>query len=161
MGWCPAARAEPGARSVTTYSRLPKNDPMSWVTNILLSVDFTEDGALVDEFDRWLQTQAPQDGRPDVKGVGSLRALHHNAEAWGGVKYPEALLWAGVLNKADVAAVVRRFGATDWRFPHLVQLFVQDQEQSAFRLWMIRDGEARQYAPLPDFDADEGFMPEA
>ncbi|MGC4817588.1 squamosa promoter-binding protein 15 [Micromonospora sp. DT63] len=128
---------------------------MSWVTNILLSVDITEDSALVDEFDRWLQTLASRQGQPEVKGVGSLRPLHDNPEAWGGVKYPEAMLWAGVLNKADVASVVRRFGATGWRVPQLVQLLVQDQEQGAFRLWMIRDGGVRQYAPLPDFDADE------
>ncbi|GLY23210.1 squamosa promoter-binding protein 15 [Micromonospora sp. NBRC 101691] len=128
---------------------------MSWVTNILLSVDITEDSALVHEFDRWLQTLAPRRGQPEVKGVGSLRSLHDSPESWGGVKDPEALMWAGVLNKADVAAVVQRFGATDWRVPHLVQLFVQDQEQGAFRLWMIRDGGVRQYAPLPDFDADE------
>ncbi|MGW4467234.1 squamosa promoter-binding protein 15 [Micromonospora sp. NPDC004704] len=128
---------------------------MSWVTNVLLSVDITEDSALVDEFDRWLQTLAPRQGQPEGKGVGSLRTLHGSPEAWGGVKHPEALLWAGVLNKADVTAVVGRFGATGWRVPHLVQLLVQDQEQGAFRLWMIRDGGARQYAPLPDFDADE------
>ena len=127
---------------------------MSWVTSILLSVDVTEDGTLVEEFDQWLQALAPRQGQPEVKGVGSLRALHNSPDAWGGVKNPEALLWAGVLNKADVAAVVRRFGATGWRVPDLVQLLVQDQEQGAFRLWMIRDGEACQYAPVPDFDAD-------
>jgi hypothetical protein len=128
---------------------------MSWVTNILLSVDITEDSALVEEFDQWLQTLAPRQGQPEVKGVGSLRPLQDSPEAWGGVKYPEVRLWAGVLNKADVAAVVRRFGATGWRVPYLAQLLVQDQEHGAFRLWMIRDGGVRQYAPLPDFEADE------
>ncbi|WP_433535643.1 squamosa promoter-binding protein 15 [Micromonospora sp. CA-249363] len=128
---------------------------MSWVTNILLSVDATEDSTLVEEFDQWLRTRAPRQEQPEVKGVGDLRALHHSPDAWGGVKNPEVLLWAGVLNKGDVEAVVRQFGATGWRVPQLVQLLVQDQEQGAFRLWMIRDGRVRQYAPLPDFDADE------
>ncbi|GAA0507716.1 hypothetical protein Ade02nite_49990 [Paractinoplanes deccanensis] len=128
---------------------------MSWVTTILLSVDFTEDSALIHDFDRWLRTLAPRREQPEVTGVGSLRALNDTPEAWGGAKYPEALVWAGVLNKADVSAVVQRFGATRWRVPRLAQLLVQDQEQGAFRLWMIRDGGVRQYAPLPDFGADE------
>ncbi|MBB5785979.1 squamosa promoter-binding protein 15 [Jiangella mangrovi] len=128
---------------------------MSWVTNVLLSVDTAEDRALVHDFDRWLQTEAPRQGQPDVRGVGSLRALHDHPDAWGGWKFPEALLWAGVLNHADIAAVVQRFGTTGWRVPALAQLFVQDQEQGAFRVWMIRDVRARQYAPLPDLDADE------
>jgi hypothetical protein len=131
------------------------DDPVSWVANILLSVDYQEDVALVHDFDRWLQTQAPRQEQPDVKGVGALRPLHDSPDAWGGQKYPEALIWAGVLNKADLAAVIRRFGAIGWRVPSLVQLFVQDQEQGSFRLWMIRDGVAHQYAPLPDAGADE------
>jgi hypothetical protein len=132
-----------------------KDDTVSWVTNILLSVDINEDSALVHDFDRWLQVLAPRRQQPEVKGVGSLRALHDSPEAWGGVKNPEALLWAGVLNNADLAAVVERFGTTDWRVPRLAQLLTQDQEQGALRVWMIRDGRVRQYAPLPDFDADE------
>ncbi|MFI6822389.1 squamosa promoter-binding protein 15 [Micromonospora sp. NPDC050187] len=128
---------------------------MSWVANILLSVDVREDSALVHEFDQWLQTQAPRRNQPHVHGVGSLRALHDTPEAWGGQKHPEALVWAGVLNHADIRAVVQRFGATRWRIPDLAQLMIMDQEQGAFRIWMIRDGNARQYLPLPDFGADD------
>jgi hypothetical protein len=32
---------------------------------------------------------------------------------------------------------------------------VMDQEQFAFRVWMLRDGRAIQHVPLPDFTADD------
>jgi hypothetical protein len=128
---------------------------VSWVANILLSVDGFEDVAQVRELDRWLRAQAPRREQSDVKGVGSLRALHDNPEAWGGEKHPEALVWAGVLNHADIPAVVERFGSTAWRTPGLAQLMIRDQEQGAFRVWMIRAGRAHQYTPLADLDADE------
>ncbi|WP_222864434.1 hypothetical protein [Micromonospora sp. WP24] len=38
----------------------------------------------------------------------------------------------------------------------MVQLFVMDQEELFFRIWMIRDGALRQYAPSsPDEEDDE------
>ncbi len=36
-----------------------------------------------------------------------------------------------------------------WVAPAAVQVFLMDQEQSYFRLWMIRDGQMVQYAPDP------------
>jgi hypothetical protein len=38
-----------------------------------------------------------------------------------------------------------------------VQLFLMDQEEAYFRIWMIRDGELRQYAPLKPGENDEDF----
>ncbi|WP_328443839.1 hypothetical protein OG780_01560 [Streptomyces sp. NBC_00386] len=41
-----------------------------------------------------------------------------------------------------------------------VQLFVMDQEESFFRLWMIRGGKLRQFAPLEPSEEDEAFWPD-
>jgi hypothetical protein len=125
---------------------------MSWVCNVLVSFDI-EDREALDAFNVWLVSEAPRrDGNPG-RGVGRLGDLvGEDAQAWGGPKYPECRLWGGALNHADVDAIVARFGELSWRVPAAAQLFVMDQEQSYFRLWMIRDGRVRQYAPEPPSD---------
>ncbi|MFJ9061845.1 hypothetical protein [Streptomyces sp. NPDC102409] len=58
--------------------------------------------------------------------------------------------------RAQPQAHGRVFG-TAWREPNLVQLLVMDQEEGFFRMWMIRDNELRQYAPLQPNEDDDGF----
>jgi hypothetical protein len=55
-------------------------------------------------------------------------------------------LWGGALNHADLDSVVAKFETLPWSCPPRAQLLVQDQEQTYFRLWMIRNGKAGQYA---------------
>ena len=76
---------------------------------------------------------------------------------WPGPKAPECKLWLGVLNGADLDVVRQHFAAIPWRVPSAVQLFVMDQEQLFFRVWMIRDGRLRQYSPDGPDENDEGF----
>ena len=125
---------------------------MSWVANVLLSVAVQEDRELVDAFDRWLREDAPWNGPsvpPGSSGVGYLRNLAQSPDAWGGWKAPEASLFAGATNHADVDAIVARFAAIPWRHPNVAQLFIKDQEQEFFRLWMIVSGEPSQLTPRP------------
>lgn len=125
---------------------------MSWVANMLLAVDIDEPIEAVEAFNRWLESEAPWNAPsvpPGATGVGHLRSLTDDTAAWGGSKDPECKVWGGVLNHADLEAVVERFGATEWRHPSAAQLLVQDQEQSYFHLWMIRDGRPQQFAPPP------------
>lgn len=125
---------------------------MSWVTTALLSCDIQDRGA-VDAFNHWLAWEAPRRGDVPGAGVGSLGDLTGGrAAAWGGNKYPEAQLWGGALNHADLDAVVSTFAGLPWKVPAAAQLFLKDQEQSYFRLWMIREGLAAQYAPEPPGD---------
>lgn len=125
---------------------------MSWVTTVLVSCDI-QDRAALDSFNHWLSRGAPRrDGIPGT-GVGFLGDLvGGDASTWGGTKHPEARLWGGALNHADVGAVVTAFATLPWRVPAAAQLLLQDQEQSYFRLWMIRDGRAIQFAPDPPGD---------
>lgn len=128
---------------------------MSWVATLMLSVDIFEDRALIEKFSHWLRTQAPRREPQSAVGVGFLEPLNEAPQGWGGWKNPEARLFGAVLNHADLAAVVRWFEQAAWRHPESVQMMVMDQEQFAFRVWMLQDGRAVQHIPLPDFGADD------
>lgn len=123
---------------------------MSRTTEILLHVGI-EDEDLLTELSFWLQAEAPRaDGR--VEGpTGHLLPLtgEVGAEAWGGFKLPAATIWAGVANYLDVNAFVAEIERVPWRRSEAVQAFIRDDGDPWFRMYMIRDGVARQYAPPP------------
>lgn len=130
---------------------------MSWVANVMISLDMG-DSENAEALSEWLRTEAPLRSSPERRGVGYLRLLtDRENEQWGGWKVPECDLWAGTLNHADLDAVRQRFFETPWREPHAAQLFVMDQEEAFFRLWMIRGGELRQFTPLLPSENDEDF----
>jgi hypothetical protein len=125
---------------------------MSWVSNVLLSVGI-EDQAAVEVFNAWLLADAPRrDGAKGV-GVGFLADLTSDRDnLWGGPKQPECQVWG---RRSEPRRHRRRRGEVrtlPWRVPAAVQLLIMDQEQSYFRLWMLRDGVPKQYAPAPPGD---------
>ncbi|MEH1129787.1 hypothetical protein [Micromonospora sp. CPCC 206061] len=133
---------------------------MSRVTNVMLSVT-SKDRANAEEFSKWLKEDCPRvDPRDKATGCGDLALITdpetHN---WGGYKHPECDVYAGTLNHARVGSVIDRFGRVPWRVPSAVQLFVMDQEEFFFRVWMIRDGAPRQYAPTSPIEEDDAFWP--
>ena len=79
------------------------------------------------------------------------------ASVWPGSKMPECNVWLGVLNTADLDKVRARFAAIPWRTPNAVQLFLMDQEQSFFRLWMLRDGELQEILIPGPGENDDDF----
>ncbi|MEV6376426.1 squamosa promoter-binding protein 15 [Micromonospora musae] len=128
---------------------------MSWVANVMVSVS-PEDRLNVEAFSGWLDEECPCLGGMGRGGCGNLRLITDMDNRWGGYKNPECEVYAGALNHADLAAVVTHFGSLAWHNPNAVQLFLMDQEELFFRIWMIRDGAPRQYAPSsPDEDDDE------
>ncbi|MEV6702325.1 squamosa promoter-binding protein 15 [Streptomyces sp. NPDC051453] len=130
---------------------------MSWVANVMISVDLA-DRASVEALSAWLRTEAPRRAQPKARGVGFLELITRTeTNQWGGWKQPECEVWAGALNHADLNVLKRRVFETPWREPNLVQLLVMDQEEGFFRMWMIRDGELRQFAPLQPNEEDEDF----
>ncbi|MPY31150.1 squamosa promoter-binding protein 15 [Streptomyces adustus] len=134
---------------------------MSWVANVMISVDMA-DNASVKTLSEWLRTEAPRRTQPEARGVGFLNLLTSTeTNQWGGWKNPECAVWAGVLNHADLDALKQRVFETPWREPNMVQLLVMDQEESFFRIWMIRGNELRQFAPLQPNEEDEGFFEDA
>ncbi|MFH8656683.1 PQQ-binding-like beta-propeller repeat protein [Streptomyces afghaniensis] len=136
--------------------RRDRTSAMSWVANVMISAA-DADRANVEALSAWLSAEAPHRGRPDASGVGDLNLLTDQDPGWGGWKWPECQVWAGALNHCDLDALRKRVAETPWREPNVVQLLVMDQEESFFRLWMIRGGELRQYAPLTPSEEDAGF----
>ncbi|MEU1425099.1 GNAT family N-acetyltransferase [Kitasatospora sp. NPDC005751] len=121
---------------------------MSHVANIMISVEFTDRPA-VEALSQWLRTSAPRRGyEPGAVGwVGSLNETTGSDTRWGGGTYPECEVFAGALNHADLAGLVAHVERVPWVHPELVQLFVMDQEQSYFRVWMFHGPRLRQIAP--------------
>jgi hypothetical protein len=134
---------------------------VSWVANLMIQANGADHGN-VESLSAWLEREAPRraEASPDAygkeaRGVGSLRTLTEpDTNHWGGWKNPECVVWAGALNHADLDALLARIRATPWRYPHQVQVFLMDQEESCFRLYMFRDGTWSQYAP-PPLDSDD------
>ena len=116
------------------------------------------DGKAVIELSEWLRTDAPLRDR-DARGCGFLTHVTGQDSQWGGWKYPECTVFAGALNHADIDELVARVGRTAWRVPFAVQLFVLDQEQDFFRVWMFRDGGFRQLVPDRPYEEDPDFYP--
>ena len=132
---------------------------VSWVANVMLSVDIFEHDDVVADLNRWLQNDAPWNGPsvpPGATGVGWLEKVS-DLEGWGGWKRPESTVWGGALNHADLNAVVEKVGQMPWREPGLVQLFVKDQEEAYFRFWMIINGKMTQL--VPSSISDDGIDP--
>ena len=131
---------------------------MSWVANMMISVSLP-DQALLPGLSRWLELEAPwnaHSGRVDLKGVGTLAdQAGPGATRWGGTKYPECTVWVGVLNHADLPAILSKVESMPWEAPGAVQVLLMDQEETYFRLWMIREGHMTQFAPAPPLEQDD------
>lgn len=124
----------------------------------MLSVS-AEDNGTAAQFSEWLRTDAPRRYSAEARGCGFLSLTTDQDSSWGGWKYPECQVWAGALNHAHLDALLAHVRQLDWTIPAAVQLLIMDQEQSFFRLWMFRDGELKQFAPLEPHDEDDAFFP--
>ncbi|MFD4433299.1 squamosa promoter-binding protein 15 [Nocardia sp. NPDC058497] len=121
---------------------------------MMLSVSF-EDEPLVGQFSDWLRSNGAWPGAT-VPGCGFLLNLTGNDVRWGGRKLPECTVWAGALNHADIPAILAKAAEFGWQEPDTVQLFLMDQEDICFQLWMIRDGAWQQYAPMDPLAGNDG-----
>ncbi len=131
---------------------------VSWVANVMLSVG-PEDRPNAEAFGGCLDEECPRLDAMRPGGCGNLRLITDADNRWGGHKNPECEVHAGALNHVGLAAVVKHFGSLAWHNPNAVQLFVMDQEESFFRVWMIRNSALRQYAPSSPDEEDEEFGP--
>ncbi|MFJ6617808.1 squamosa promoter-binding protein 15 [Kitasatospora sp. NPDC091335] len=121
---------------------------MSHVANVMISVNFV-DRPGVEELSGWLRTAAPRQGYGpgEVGWVGYLNETTGSDTRWGGGKYPECDVYAGALNHADLSGLVARVERITWEEPRFVQLFVMDQDEQYFRVWMFHGTELRQLVP--------------
>lgn len=131
---------------------------MSWVANVMVSID-PEDRPNVEALSEWLRSEAPRRDRSGG-GCGFLAETTGRDSQWGGWKFPECDVWAGALNHADLDAVLDQVREIAWRCPNVVQVFMMDQEEMFFRVWMLRDGKLQQYAPTSPDEEGEDFLPD-
>jgi hypothetical protein len=132
-----------------------QDDVVSHVTNMMVCIG-PDDHETVQAVSEWLRTSAARGGKP----AGYLLEITGQDSRWGGWKFPECDVWAGTLNHADLDAVLDHIRHAAWKNPHELQVLLQDQHEAFFRVWMIRDGELRQYAPAKPDERDAGFFPE-
>jgi hypothetical protein len=142
---------------------------MSWVQNVIISAH-RSDRANLNALAAWLREQPaeyldrkrwrPEDFEPanirqrEWPYSGDLAEIP--SDAWPGPKYAECIVWIGVLNGADLEKIRARVRSIPWRVPNALQLFLMDQEEQFFRMWMLRGGSLRQYSPdEPDENSDE------
>ena len=131
------------------------NRRVSDVANLLIAVR-APDAEQVEALSRWLEEEATRAFPPYARGgVGSLqRFTDPSGHKWGGPKNPEAHVWAGVLNHADLHALIEQIRGLPWRFASDVQVLLQAQDDSYFRLFMFRGGVLQSFEPPPEGDAE-------
>jgi hypothetical protein len=110
---------------------------MSVVTNLIVGYDILEheDAAKMAEFREWFE---------QLDGIRAIAGGHHDWSKpeswWGGQKNPECELWGGAYNHFDHEAFWSHMNRLGWAYPASVQVFLKDQDDARFQVWMIADG---------------------
>lgn len=134
-----------------------KGMSVAHVTNVMMSV-LVDDMQNVEMYSEWLESECPRSAEGMDPGSGGLKLISGPDVRWGGWKQPECSVFGGVLNAADLDAVKQAFASIKWVHPNAVQLFLMDENEMYFRLWMIRNRELIQCAPLLPPETEEGFF---
>src|SRR4051812_39578211 len=106
---------------------------MSWVTNVLVSYSILEgeNRSNLAAFREWFE---PIGGIREIAGVNT--DWSNPALWWGGTKNPECELWGGAYNHLDHVAFWDHLNRMLWSYPQSVQVFLMDQEDARFQVWM-------------------------
>ncbi len=118
---------------------------MSLVTNVMIQFDGVDgDGGYDPGADPNDSDKMPLIQEIVKELTGSSQEFQDLCEArknnWGGSKAPECQLFGGAFNYLDIDDFVRRLGELEWHRPEALRLFVQDQHEDAFGVWIILDG---------------------
>lgn len=119
---------------------------MSVVTNVMISfcnLEF-EKPDFLSRFRAWFEDK------------GDIASITHGFSdpmpfSWGGNKHPECVLWAGAYNHLDLAAMLQSLDAIDWAYQEFVQVFVMEQEQPTFSVYMFRNGQLARVLPYVEW----------
>jgi hypothetical protein len=125
--------------------------PVSWVANVMISASIGEDPKNLADFSEWLRVERRGGRRRSHQASleSAFCGQSLTVVGLGRVEVSRGPHLGSTTNRADIGAIVEHFESTPWREPWTVQLFVQDQEQDYFRVWMLRDGVAQQVVPDP------------
>jgi hypothetical protein len=110
---------------------------MSVVTNVVVSYDELEhdNPSNLAELRAWFE---PIGGIRAI--AGGDRGWSRPPSWWGGTKNPECELWGGAYNGLDHAAFWNHMNRLRWAYPDSVQVFIKEQEDVRFQVWMISNG---------------------
>lgn len=100
---------------------------MSWVTNIILSVETldSDEDKKVYEINAYFK----KDG---IRGFVSLEDSSLPKGWYAGDKYLESKIYLGVFNHLKLDELIQHIKQIEWPGPTSVQLLVKDQEESKF-----------------------------
>jgi hypothetical protein len=102
---------------------------MSVVTTLMLHVALIEDGVTLDDLNRWF----------DGQRVGLLLDNTDADGAWGGGKAPQVTVYAGAFNFLHTDELMAHLAALPWAYPDSVQLFVNEEEEYRFAVYLLAD----------------------
>jgi hypothetical protein len=97
---------------------------MSRVTNAILSASVVEGRDQIDFINRFLR-DAPSGGDGEF-----IKVSQHA----GGPKHMECCIYVSAFNHADTDIIIRSVSQAPWKEREMVQLFLMEQEEDAFRL---------------------------
>lgn len=129
---------------------------LSRLSNIVVSAD-PEDVPVVLRFSNWLagEDDASDENAPSTRRVGSLvEAVSRGG--WGPSPWP---VHSGVLRNARHELLVEWFARAAWQYPEYAQLWLRDQDDNVFSLWMFRDGVLQRITPHPP-SVEKEIIPE-
>ena len=115
---------------------------MSHLTDIMVSVGFA-DQPTVEALSRWIDEEAPVrgvGGPVEGRWVGDLAETTGPRTQWGGGKAPGCVVFAGTLNHVDIGGLLAHIASVQWRAPEVLQVFVLDEYDTVFQVWMFQDG---------------------
>jgi len=103
---------------------------MSVVTNVVIHYDNLEANELPHLIAAWFD-----DHHAGIKSItdGGARAF------WGGETNPECGLLAGAFNYLDLEDMLAHLGALPWQYPRAAQVWVKEQADTRFQVW-VHDG---------------------
>ena len=105
---------------------------VSVVTNVMLHVGIVEERGL-EEINQEFE---------EGTGLRCITNWEHND--WGGTKVPECTVYAGAMNYLDVQGFMERIAAMPWTCPEEVQLFIAQQDDSRFAVYLLESGSWKQ-----------------
>jgi len=109
---------------------------MSHVCTLMLSVGYQPggDGITLKKVNEWF---TKEHGHTDRSGLKSLTD-EPASEFWGGTKFPQADIWAAAINYLDIEEFMEYLASLPWRYPSQTQLFVKDEHDDRFAVYVLK-----------------------
>lgn len=115
---------------------------MSVVTNVMLQFDGVDGDTGFDpdedpnDHENMLRIQTIV--RKLTEGQ-SFKSISNSTSSWGGNKVPECQLFAAAFNHLPLGEFISELNKLTWLRPEMFCLFIQEQDDETFGVWLIQD----------------------